>query len=144
MQKVNFAYVLRYIYLYSDEKPSNEEIEVLVKSLNYQPDPTHTEQLKAEKYLNELLKGNELKFFADKTIGKLKGNSYLSFNLNPRLKRIYETMCNVITCRGLNLEFEYEHEKWAFNPNGEEEIPGKKYIVTSSRINFVHIKILGY
>ena len=31
-------------------------------------------------------------------------------------------MRDVIKRRGLNLEFEYEHEKWAFNANGEEEI----------------------
>ena len=82
------------------DKPSNEELKIFVKSLKpgkklppltdffYPAD--YTEQLIAENYLDGLLKGSTLKFVALNSIGKLKDDdSYLSFNENKGLKRIY-------------------------------------------------------
>ena len=121
---------------YDDEKPTNEEIEILVKSLTPgQRLPTltdflcpanYTEQLIAENYLDGLLEGHKLKFMVYNLISKRKGDPYLSFDSNPRLKRIYETKCKVIIIksRGLNLEFEYEHDIFTFDP--KEDIDGDR------------------
>ena len=101
---------------------TDEELKILVKSLKpgkklppltdfFYP-ANYTEQLTAENYLDGLLEGYTLEFVTLNSIGKLKGVSYLSFDENKRLKRIYLTMCDVIKRRGLNLIFEHENEVW--------------------------------
>ena len=80
------------------DKPSKEEIEILVGSLKpgkklppltdffYQAN--YYEQLIAENYLDGLLEGCTLEFEEFNSIGTLNFASYLSFNGNKRLKRI--------------------------------------------------------
>ena len=115
------------------EKPNDEEFEILLRSLKpgkklppltdfFYP-ANYTEQLIAGNYLDDLLEGYTLKFVAFNSIGKLKGVSYLTFNNNKKLKRIYLTMCDVIKRRGLDLKFEYEYKVWSFHL--------MKYIVTT-------------
>ena len=61
------------------------------------------------------LNGQELKFNLDKEMGELNGCKCISFNKNKRLRRIYETICEAIKCRNLNLKFEYKPEMWVFD-----------------------------
>ena len=110
------------------DKPSNEELKILVRSLKpgkklppltdffYPTD--YIEQLIAENYLDGLLEGFTLELVALNSIGKLKDDTtYLGFNENKGLKRIYRNMCDVIKRRGLNLKFEHEYEVWTLPPN---------------------------
>ena len=109
------------------DKPTDEELGIFLRSLKpgkklppvtyfFYP-ANYPEQLIAENYLDGLLEGYTLEVLVLNSIGKLRGNSYLSFKANGRLKHIYLTMCDVINCCGLNLKFELEYEVWSLPPS---------------------------
>ena len=100
------------------KEPSEEEIEILIKSLkpgmklpllnNYGYPDHYYEQLTAEHCLNELLEGHKLEFVTTRSV---KAGSYLK--MNERLTNIIMTTTDVIKRRGLDLNFEYGYYSMA-------------------------------
>ena len=102
--------------------PSDHEIEILVETLKNRKLPPlftlYIDQLLADHYLDELLKGKTLWFDAYNSALVKQGNhGYFKFEGNIRLHQIYKTMCEVIKLHSLDLKFENE---WLSDPKCNE------------------------
>ena len=109
-----------------------EEIQILLKSLkpgqklpllnNLEYPDHYPDQLVDENYLDKLFEGYTLKFVTNRIINETRPEPYLT--MNKRLYSILSGIGDVIKCRGLDLDFEWNFETGVllhnYKPNFEK------------------------
>ena len=84
---------------------------VLPPLANFLQQKDYVHQPVTENYIDKLSEGKRLILSVHNWIGELNSKAYLRFEGNERLHRIYQIMCNAITCCCLDLEFENCNDK---------------------------------